>query len=88
MEDNLNRIELLNQALEFRHKDADWLSEQLNTPIHQIKDDLKGMGNALTIKKITKVLDVPEPYFWGSMRLDKKKGELIYNPDKGIMQSE
>jgi hypothetical protein len=77
MENNINRIELLHQALAYRDKDADWLSEQLDTPIQIIKDDLQGMGNALTIQKITKALDVPERLFWGSMRLDKDKGELV-----------
>jgi hypothetical protein len=75
MEDNLNRIDLLNQALEYRHKDADWLSEQINTPISKINEDLQGMGNALTIRNITKALDVPEPFFWGSMRL--VNGKLV-----------
>ena len=84
MEDNLNRIDLLNQALEFRNKDAEWLAEQLNTPIQQIKGDLQGLGNALTIRKITKALEVPEPFFWGSMQLDKNKGELVVNPNEGL----
>ncbi|MGV3585495.1 MAG: hypothetical protein ACO1OF_00710 [Adhaeribacter sp.] len=71
-----SRYELLYQALEFRHKTPAVLCEQFDMPLTEIHENLE-KGNICFIKQLAHVLDIPEAFFWGGLRLEG--GQLLLN---------
>ena len=79
MTNNYDRTELLHQALVFREKSAEWLEEQLNTPIAEIINALRA-GKPEQISSIADALNMPDNYFWGGSRIEN--GSLVnVNPE-------
>ena len=76
MENNYDRIELLNQALAFRNHSAELLCNRMDMPIMGIHESLQE-GDPVRISQIASALDIPEAFFYGGLRLEN--GELVPN---------
>ena len=71
-----SRYDLLYQALEYRRKTPAVICEQLDMSITEMHEHLE-KGNVTQIRQIAQVLDMPEAFFWGGLRLEN--GNLVAN---------